>query len=307
MQATTTFKEPPKSLVIAAFAAVYIIWGSTYLGIRIAIETMPPFLMAGIRFFVAGFILYLWCIIKGDKTPDIVSVLKNGLTGTLLLFLGTTSLIWVEQYLPSGLCAIIVACVPLWFVLLDKQHWKQNFSHWSIIVGLIVGFVGILLLFRGKGSVDLNNNPKQLIAFIVLLVSGVLWAIGSLYSKYTATNGSNAMKGSIQMMAAGLCGFIASFIAGEHHHFTFSQVSAGSWYAILYLVTFGSIIGYVAYIWLLSVRPASIVGTYAYVNPTVAVFLGWLIVGEVITWMQIIALFIILIGVLLVNFSKYKK
>ncbi len=298
---------PSKTLVMAAFTSVYLIWGSTYTGILLAIKTIPPFCMAGIRFFASGIILIIYCLIKGEKIPDKNSVFKNSLVGILMLFFGTTSLIWVEQFLPSGLCAITVAIVPLWFVFLDKKNYKQNFSDKFILIGLLVGFAGIILLFSGKSSVDLQHNTAQLIAFIVLVTSGVLWAIGSLYSKYANAAGSTFMKGGIQMMAAGLCGFISAFIAGEQHHFYLHKISTESWEALIYLVFMGSIVGYIAYIWLLSVRPPSIVGTYAYVNPVVAVFLGWFVAGETISFIQLIALIIILSGVLLVNFSKYKK
>jgi drug/metabolite transporter (DMT)-like permease len=306
MEITATYKEPSKGLVAAAFAAVYIIWGSTYVGIAIAIKTVPPFLMAGTRFFVAGFILYIWCIARGEKTPDINSVLKNSLAGVLMLFCGTTSLIWSEQYLPSGLAAIVVASVPFWFVLFDKRHWKVNFSDKFIILGLLIGFIGIILLFNGKTALSFHNK-SQLTGFIVLLIGSMLWSIGSLYSKYNVSNGSTTIKASIQMMAAGIAGFITSLIAGEEHHFVLEQVTMRSINAMLYLIFFGSLIGYIAYIWLLSVRSAAIVGTYAYVNPVVAMFLGWLLVGETISGIQVLALIVILSGVLLVNLSKYKK
>jgi drug/metabolite transporter (DMT)-like permease len=306
MQQTLTYKEPSKSLVILAFAAVYVIWGSTYVGITLAIKSIPPFLMAGLRFFAAGLLLYIWCIARGEKTPDIISVLKSSLAGTLMLFFGTTSLIWAEQYLASGLSAVIVACVPFWFVLFDKKHWKENFSDKFILIGLIIGFVGIILLFNGKGGLDLGNHD-QLIAFIVLSVGSMLWAAGSLYSKYSGAAGTTTIKASIQMMAAGAAGFIAMFMAGEQHHFVWSQVTIKSIDAVLYLIFFGSLIGYIAYIWLLSVRSPALVGTYAYVNPAVAMFLGWLLANERIVFIQVIALFVILFGVLLVNLSKYKK
>src|SRR5258708_5405902 len=138
MGITTIYKEPSKSLVFTAFAAVYLIWGSTYLGIALAIKTVPPFLMAGICFSASGFILFIWCIARKEKIPDIVSILKSSLAGVLLLFFGTTALIWSEQYLSSGLAAVIVASVPFWFVLFDKQHWKANFSDKHIVVGLLV-------------------------------------------------------------------------------------------------------------------------------------------------------------------------
>jgi len=306
MSNTPTHKEPSKSLVIAAFAAVYIIWGSTYVGIEMAIRSVPPFLMAGLRFFVAGFILYLWCVIKGEKTPPLASILKNSFSGIMMLGLGTTGLIWSEQYLPSGLAAVIVASVPFFFVILDKRNWRKNFTDKFIITGLLIGFAGILLLFEGKGSLNLHNR-QQLLGFIVLLAGTVMWAVGSIYAKYTVTMGSTLVKASIQMMAAGVAGFIFSFMAGEEPRFVWGTITGSSIYAMLYLVFIGSLIGYIAYIWLLSVRPPSLVGTYAYVNPVVAIFLGWLIAGERITTQQVLALFVILGGVLLVNMSKYKK
>ena len=306
MELSAKTKYPSKGLVIAAFAAVYIIWGSTYVAIALSIKSVPPFLMAGLRFFAAGIILFIWCIARGEKVPDIISILKNSLAGFLMLFCGTTALIWSEQYLPSGLAAIVVASVPLWFILFDKQHWAKNFSDKFIIVGLLLGFIGIILLFDGKSSLSIDN-ALQVKGFFVLLIGSMLWSVGSLYSKYAVSSGSTSMKASIQMMAAGIGGFIAMLLAGEPHHFSWSQVTMSSIYAMLYLVFFGSLIGYIAYVWLLSVRSAAIVGTYAYVNPVVAMFLGWLLDSESISWIQIIALAIILCGVLLVNLSKYKK
>lgn len=306
MESETKTKPPSKGLIIAAFAAVYIIWGSTYVGIALAIKSVPPFLMAGLRFFAAGIILFIWCIARGEKIPDISSILKNSLAGLLMLYCGTTALIWSEQYLPSGLAAIVVASVPLWFILFDKRNWNHNFSDKFIILGLLLGFIGIVLLFDGKSSLNIDN-AGQVKGFFVLLIGSMLWSVGSLYSKYAVSNGTTSMKASIQMMAAGIAGFISALIAGEQQHFAWSQVTINSINAMLYLVFFGSLIGYIAYVWLLSVRSAALVGTYAYVNPVVAMFLGWLLDNEMISWIQIIALAIILCGVLLVNISKYKK
>ncbi|HLK27736.1 MAG TPA: EamA family transporter [Puia sp.] len=307
MQQTLTYKEPSKMLVIAAFAAVYIFWGSTYIAIALAIKSTPPFLMAAIRFFVAGIILFIWCIFKGEKIPDTISVLKNSFGGILMLFFGTTTLIWVEQYLPAGLCSIIIASTPFWFVMLDKKHWKENFSDKFIIIGLIIGLAGIVLLSLNKGSINLRGDKMQLISFFALICGTVLWATGSLYSKYSVTNGSTTIKASFQMMGAGLTALIVSFASGEYNHFTWNQITMSSINAMLYLITFGSLVGFIAYVWLLDVRSPAIVGTYAYVNPAVAMFLGWWILNEKITSAQIVALFIILSGVLLVNLSKYKK
>lgn len=299
-------KEPSKKLIIAAFLALYIIWGSTYLANIFALQSMPPFLMAGIRFLIAGTALFTWLIVKGEKIPSVSAFANSSLSGVLMLFVGTGAVVWSEQYLPSGLTAIIVATVPLWFVVLDKRQWHVYFSNKLIITGLLIGFVGVLLLFAGKGAIDFSGNRMNLISAIVLLCGSMCWAIGSLYSKYKPVAISTALKAAIQMLAAGVASLLFSFILNEHQHMQWQQLSFNSLSALIYLILIGSLVGYISYIWLLSVRPPSLVGTYAYVNPVVAVFLGWLIIDEKISTQQIFALSVILVGVLLVNFSKDK-
>ena len=300
-------KEPSKALVIAAFAALYIIWGSTYLGIAYAIHTIPVFIMAASRFIIAGVLLLAYCLLKGEKLPAFKSFGIVGVGGVLMLFIGNGAVAWSEQYLPSGLVAIIVASVPLWFVVLDKRQWSYYFSNKMIVVGLLVGFAGVLLLFLGKGSINITGSSSTLISFFVLMAGTIGWAIGSLYSKYKHVEGSTTIKAAIQMLAAGFVSLLAAFITKEHKNFSWSQVSGTSILALSYLIVMGSLVGYMSYIWLLSVRPPSLVGTYAYVNPIVAVFLGWLIASEPISTQQIIALSVVLAGVLLVNISKDKK
>jgi drug/metabolite transporter (DMT)-like permease len=197
--------------------------------------------------------------------------------------------------------------VPLWFVLLDKGQWKFHFSNKIIILGFLVGFSGVLLLFAGKGSTDFLGDKMKLISFFVLLVGTIAWATGSLYSKYKKVEASVTMKAAVQMLAAGVISVPAGLIGGEQNHFSLTQISGSSFAAMLYLIIMGSLIGYMSYIWLLSVRPASVVGTYAYVNPVVAVFLGWLILDEQITIQQILALIVILAGVILVSFAPEPK
>jgi drug/metabolite transporter (DMT)-like permease len=304
---TVTQKTPSKALVIAAFAALYIIWGSTYLAIFIAIKNIPPFLMAGTRFLTAGLVLYTWCRLQGQSTPDIKSITRISFSGILLLFIGNSGLVWVEQYLPTGLSAIIIATVPLWFVILDKRQWKYHFANKQIVFGLLIGFAGVLSLFAGNSKVDFFDSKMKFISFFVLVFGSICWAIGSLYAKYKPSNGSTGMKAAVQMMAAGIVSLITGIGSGELQQFSWNNLSIQSIMAVLYLITFGSLIGYMSFVWLMSVRPPSLVGTYAYVNPVVAVFLGWLIAHEQITWHQVIALIIILAGVIIVNFSKEKK
>ncbi|HEX8675864.1 MAG TPA: EamA family transporter [Segetibacter sp.] len=307
MKETLTSKKPAKLLIISAFAALFIIWGSTYLGIMIAIKSIPPFFMLGTRFFVAGMILYIWCLIKGERAPSFKLFGTIGLGGILMLFMGNGAVTWAEQYLPTGLAAIVVATVPLWFVLLDKRQWKFNFSNKLIILGFVTGFAGVLLLFAGKGTSDFSGDKLKLISFFVLITGTIGWAVGSLYSKYKQVHASVTMKAAVQMLAAGIVALLTGLITNEQEGFIISHISLQSIFALLYLIVMGSLVAYMAYIWLLTVRPPSLVGTYAYVNPVVAVFLGWLIADESISQQQMIALIVILAGVILVNFSKEQK
>jgi len=307
MLGSTAQQKSSKSAVVAAFAAIYILWGSTYLGILYAIESIPPFLMASARFLIAGGLLFGWCLLKSERLPPAASIYKIAFSGMLMLFIGNGAVTWVEQYLPTGLAAIIVATVPLWFVLLDKKQWSFYFSNWGIIGGLLIGFAGIVLLFWGKEAATLFDAPIKIISLVVLLCGTIGWTAGSLYAKYQKIDGSTMMKVALQMLAAGIAFLITSFAAGEQRGFHVSAITTQSYLALLYLVIFGSLIGYLAYMWLLSVRPASLVGTYAYVNPVVAVFLGWLFVGENISKQQMIGLAVIIAGLLLVNLYKEKE
>jgi drug/metabolite transporter (DMT)-like permease len=305
--AIITRKEPSKALIIAAFAAIYIIWGSTYIAMLFAIRDIPPMMMLGIRFTVAGMILFTYSRLRGESLPANASVVKISFSGVLMLFVGTGAVAWVEQYIPSGLAAIIVATVPLWFVILDKKKWHSNFTNKWIIGGLVIGFIGVLTLVSDSKAINLTGDKMQLISIIVLVIGTISWTAGSLYSKYAKMEGSSPMKAALQMSAAGIVSILTSLISGEYRDANWSTISMDTIFALLYLVSIGSLVGYMAYVWLLSVRPPALVGTYAYVNPVVAVFLGWLLVGEHISRQQLIALGIILAGVILVTLSKGKE
>jgi len=295
--------------IILAFAAVYIIWGSTYLAIVFAIRDIPPLLMSGMRFFLAGLILFSWCVfIKKEKQPDLASLGKNALCGILMLFGGTGAVAWAEQYISSGLAAIIITSLPFWFVLLDKRQWSFYFSNKIILIGLLIGFAGVVLIISfGKSSTLLTStHDQQLAGMLVLIAGGISWTLGSLYSKYKPASTSITMNTSVQLMMAGLFSGLISFITGETKDFSFSQIHISSLLALLYLVIPGSLVTYLCYIWLLQVRPAAQVSSYVYVNPVVAIILGAIIGRETITTVQILSLTIILCGVLLVNLPKYK-
>ncbi|MDF2385211.1 EamA family transporter [Nostoc ellipsosporum NOK] len=307
MSAPGKSTQPSSMAVIAAFGAIYIIWGSTYFAILFAIKDIPPFMMAAIRFITAGLLLFTYARLRGEKAPDLLSASRISAAGILMLFMGTGAVAWSEQYISSGIASIIVATVPLWFVLLDKKQWGFYFSSRWIMGGLLLGFAGVIVLLADRQLLDFSGNPMKVVSMIVLTCGSITWSIGSLYSKYKPVAASASMKAAIQMTAAGICSLVTSLIVGEQHFFSIRNVSANAWLALGYLITFGSLIGYMSYVWLLNIKPPSLVGTYAYVNPVVAVFLGWLFVGEKITWQQTIALAIILGGVILVNLSREKK
>lgn len=260
--------------------------------------------MAGVRFIIAGGLLYIWCRMRGQTTPALNSLGHISLSGILMLFCGTGAVVWVEQYIASSLAAIIVATVPLWFVLLDRNQWAYHLSSKRIILGLLIGFAGVIMLFADSRTFNINDDKMKVISFFVLIAGTIFWAVGSLYSKYKPVQGSPAIKAAIQMMSAGVLSLVVAWIIGEPQNLAYDEITWESIAATIYLIVAGSLLGYMSYIWLLSIRPPSLVGTYAYVNPAVAVFLGWLVLDEQTNMQQGLALLVILSGVVLVNLSK---
>ncbi|AXY78193.1 EamA family transporter [Paraflavitalea soli] len=291
--------------VILAFAAIYIIWGSTYLAIQVAIKDIPPFLMSALRFLTAGLLLVGWCVWKKQPMPDSKVIGKNMLYGILMLFGGTVSVTWAEQYLPSSLAAIIVSSLPFWFVLLDRKQWGYYFSNKRIIVGLLIGFAGVAILFGfGPSAAVSGGTGKYLASILVIIAGGIGWTIGSLCSKYRPAGNSLLVNAGIQLLAAGVFTGIVSLMAGDHHSIVWKEVSVNSWLALIYLIVMGSIVAYQSYLFLLTIRPAAQVSTYEYVNPVVALLLGAWIASEPVSHIQVIALVVILSGVLLVNMPQ---
>ncbi|WP_052273315.1 EamA family transporter [Flavihumibacter solisilvae] len=305
---TTANKAASPIMVMLAFATVYIVWGSTYFFIQKAIHDIPPLMMGAMRFIASGGILMLWCIIKGEKLWEPKQVKVAVISGLMLLLVGNGAVIWAEKSLPSSLVAVLVSSAPVWFVVLDRPHLKENLSSRSTLLGLIVGFAGVIMLFSeqaGKALGD-SGNSGQVLGLIVLIIGSMSWAGGSLYSKYKST-GSATVNTAWQMMAAGIAFIPGSLLNNEWSGFNAQAVSTGAWLSVLYLIVMGSLVAYSAYVWLLQVRPATQVSTYAYVNPVVAVLLGTMLAGEKMTVLQLTGLAIILTSVLLINLSKYRK
>ena len=295
-----------KSTVIFAFAAIYIIWGSTYLAILFAIESIPPFLMSAFRFLGAGLILYVWKTCRGEQQPDFSSFGKNAIYGTLMLVGGTVSVTWAEQYISSSIAAIIVTAVPFWFIVLDKRQWSFYFSNKIIITGLFLGLVGVVMLvaFNRHDRPDSLVSGKQWLGALAIILGSIAWTSGSLLSKYKPANNSVVMNASIQLLAAGFFCTMVSIFSGEARNFYFVNVTFDAWLSLFYLMIMGSLVAYLSYLWLLKIRPAAVVSSYVYVNPIVALLLGTLIARERITGLHLSALVIILTGVLFVNMRK---
>ena len=301
-------KEASTLMVVIAFATVYLVWGSTYFFIQIAVQHIPPFIMGALRFFAAGILLMTWCIIKGEKLFNWQQIKPALISGLLLLFIGNGAVIWAERNLPSSLVAVFVSAAPLWFVLLDKPKWKENLTSRDIILGLIVGFIGVILLFseRTANAFSSAGSMTQIAGLIVVIVGSISWAGGSLYSKYKSS-GSAIVNTTWQMLAAGVAFSLFSLVNKEWTGFQWQAVTTSAWLSVVYLVLMGSLAGYSAYVWLLQVRPATQVSTYAYVNPVVAVLLGVFFAGEQMSILQIIGLAVILSSVLLINLAKHRK
>jgi drug/metabolite transporter (DMT)-like permease len=291
--------------IILAFAAVYVIWGTTYLAIRIGIESMPPFIMASLRYLLAAIILLLFIRFNGETVIDKTAV-SNLLLGAFMLTFGQGTIFWAEKYVPSGLTAVLISTAPIWYIVADRKHWSDYFNSKLTLFSILLGLAGVWLLFKdqvipGNGG----TNHMTLIATLIIIVSCFCWVMASLYYKYNHTPGSLYKNVGWQMVGgAAACMFVGSAM-GEWSQFAFSAVTMRSWGALLYLAIAGSIVAFTAMFWLLERRPAAIVGTYAYVNPIIAVLLGCLLANELITVIQIVGMVIILVAAYLANRVKF--
>ncbi len=301
-------KEVSQVMVVISFATVYLVWGSTYFFIQVAVRHIPPMMLGAFRFLAAGILLMGWCLVKGEGVGSRRQIKHAIISGLMLLLVGTGSVIWAEKWLPSSLVAVLVSSSPFWFVLLDVPKWRENLTNRSIIAGLIFGFIGVTLMFSEKVAETISSPGEShaIIGLSILLIGTISWAGGSLYSKYHASE-SSTLSSAWQMMAAGAAFFLGSLFLNEWRGFEWHAVTTGAWLSVLYLVVFGSLVAYSAFVWLLKVRSAIQVSTYAYVNPVIAVLLGVFFAGEHMSLMQISGLVVVLVSVMLINLSKYRN
>ena len=285
--------------VIAAFAALYVLWGSTYLAIRFAIETLPPFWMAAARFLTAGSLLYAFMRWRGAPAPKLVHGRSAFVVGLLLLLGGNGGVVWAEQRVHSGIAALLVASVPLWMVLLDGagRGWKRPPS--QLLLGVGVGLLGVgLLIGPGRFAGGHGVDP---VGAAVLIAASLSWTAGSLYSRKAELPASPFLGSAMQMLGGGAGLVVAGLLAGEAGRLDLAAASGRSFAALGYLVVFGSLVGFTAYVWLLRVTTPALVSTYAYVNPVVAVLLGWAFAGEPVTARTLLAAAVIVGAVALIT------
>jgi len=280
------------------------VWGSTYLAIRFSVETIPPFLHASLRFLISGAILFLWRRMAGDEKPTIGNWKSTAIVGTLLLLGGNGLVALAEKSVPSGIAALMISTSPFWLVLFESLRSRGNRPTWLSILGLIIGFGGVFILI---GPTELTGSTGQkfdTFGVILLLCAPFLWSLGSIYARGADMPKSTLMSTGMQMLVGSVALFIVSVVTGELNGFSFGQVSMRSWWGLIYLITFGSLVGFVAYGWLLHNAPVSLFSTYAYVNPVVAVFLGWLLAGEALNARIAVASAIIIGSVFLINYAR---
>jgi drug/metabolite transporter (DMT)-like permease len=285
--------------VALCLGALYLIWGSTYLAIRFAIETLPPLLMAGSRFVIAGGILYTWSRVRGSGKPGGALWKTAAASGTLMLLGGNGAVVWAEQFVPSGLVALLIATVPLWLVLQDWVSARGARPSPGVVFGLLWGFGGVAILVTG--SEIGRAGPSDLLGGVLVLAGAGCWAAGSLIARYGPRPASAAQGNGMQMLAGGFALLVAGILRGEPATFQPTSVSLASGLALAYLIVFGSLVAFSSYIWLLRNTTPAIASTYAYVNPIVALLLGWALADEPLSPRTGLAGFVILSAVMVIT------
>ena len=295
---------PPRLKLLSAFASVYIVWGSTYLAIRFAIETIPPLLMAGFRFLIAGSMMYAWGRLRSKERPTRIHWKSAAIVGLMLLLIGNGGLSWSEQLIPSGIAALLVAVSPLWFILIE---WMQGGTRPTagVFIGLALGTLGIAILVDPADLV--GGGEVSALGASVLLVSSVCWAFGSFYSRRAKLPSSPALANGMEMLIGGVGLILVGIFAGEMNDLHLANVTTKSLLAVAYLVVFGSIIGFSSYIWLFRSTTPTRASTYAYVNPVVAVFIGWLVGGEQLPTRVVLSAVLIIVAVAAITVFGTRK
>ena len=295
---------PSRAAISAGLATIYLVWGSTYLAIRVAVETMPPFLMAAARFLLAGAALFTFLKLRGAPLPTARQWRLNALIGTLLLLGGNGTVVWAEQFVPSGLTALLIGIGPLFIVLIDWAWPGGRRPTPRTALALLIGFAGVTWLAAPW------QNPAHgglhVGGVIAILAGCFFWSLGSITSRHAKHGADPMMASALQLLGGGAALMVAACVHGDWTALNLTAISAHSWIAFFYLVIVGSLIGFSTFVWLMKKCPPAQVATFAYVNPVVAVILGWLILGEPITPRTLVASAIIITSVVIITLEKNK-
>jgi drug/metabolite transporter (DMT)-like permease len=283
--------------VVLAFLAVYVIWGSTYLAIRYAVESIPPFFTAGFRHLSAGTILLVWCLLKRLK-PTWAQIRASVVIGFFFFLVGHGSLHWAEKFVPSGLAALLVASEPIWVFLLSSaaaRTWRLN---GMLLAGILVGLAGVGLLMQGTA---LETTRGATLGAVAILIGALSWSVGIIYSRRSKLSGNPLLLSALSLLSGAVMLIATGTLAGEAKGFSVAQVTPRAWLSLGYLIIFGSVVAFTAYNWLLEHYSPTMVATHTYVNPVVAVLMGWSFGGEAITWKVALAATMVVGAVFLVD------
>jgi drug/metabolite transporter (DMT)-like permease len=290
---------------LLAFAIIYFVWGSTYLAIRIGVHEVPPFLLAGMRFVAAGVALYLWAIARGESTPNQRQWASVSLLAIFFFVLDYGLVFWAEQRVPSGVTAVVMATIPVFIALSEMIFLRTQKLTVPLVSALAIGVGGVAVLI--SRSLNLGGAPIDRAGVVALIVGSMSWSIASVFTRVLPLPSSKAMSSGAQMLTGGVFLVITAAALGEFRDFHPANVSREAWLSLIYLIVAGSIIGFTAYLWLIHHESPTKVGTYAYVNPVVAVLIGYFLGGEALGARTILGTLLVLTSVVTINLTKTKK
>jgi drug/metabolite transporter (DMT)-like permease len=300
-----TTAKPAAWKVLLAFGIIYFVWGSTFLAIRIGVREVPPFLLAGIRFLVAGFFLYGWMRLKGTPSPNLREWSAASFLAVLIFVLDYGLLFWAERRVPSGIAAVMMATIPVFMALSEILLLRTQRLSWRLALALIVGTGGVAVLV-GRG-VNLGGAPVDPAGACALIVAAISWSVASSLSRKLPLPSAKVMSSGAQMLAGGVLLTLTAALLGEFRGFHFQAISRGAWLALAYLIVAGSILAFTAYVWLIHHESPTKVGTYAYVNPVVAVVIGYFLGGEALGARTVLGTLLVLVSVVVITATPVKK
>jgi drug/metabolite transporter (DMT)-like permease len=295
----------PAWKTLLAFAIIYFVWGSTFFAIRIGVHEVPPLLFAAMRFLVAGLVLYGWMVAKGERAPSRRQWMSVVLLALLIFVFDYGLLFWAEQHVPSGIAAVMMATIPVFMALFEIIFLRTQRLTVRLAVALLIGIGGVSILM--SHTLNLGGTPIDRAGAVALIIGSISWSVASVLTRKLPLPPSKVMSSGTQMLAGGVLLTLTAAALGEFRNFHPSTVSRGAWLALLYLIVAGSIIGFTAYVWLIHHESPTKVGTYAYVNPVVAVLVGYFLGGEALGLRTILGTLFVLISVVVITTTRVKK